>query len=97
MNDYESVKKSLIKRYNIREREFSDSDNINGYIYHIGLKKIVFPHTLIKLCRNDKWVEFVNLITKYDTMENSENYVVYIQDLLFVFDDLDALNEKLGL
>lgn len=97
MNDYESVKKSLIKRYNIREAEFSDPDNINGYIYHIGLKKIVFPHTLIKLCGNDKWVEFVNLITKYDTMENSENYVVYIQDLLFVFDDLDALNEKLGL
>ena len=30
-------------------------------------------------------------------MENSENYVVYIQDLLFVFDDLDALNEKLEL
>lgn len=94
MNDYESVKKSLIKRYNIREAEFSDSDNINGYIYHIGSKKIVFPHTLIKLCGNDKWVEFVNLITKYDTMENSENYVLYIQDLLFVFDDLDVLNEK---
>ena len=48
----------------------------------------MFPYNLIKLCGNDKWVEFVNLIAKLDTMEDSENYVLNLHDLIIVFDDL---------
>lgn len=88
MNNYESVKKSLIERYSINEAEFSDSDKVNGYIYYTESEKIVFPYNLIKLCGNDKWVEFVNLIAKLDTMEDSENYVLNLHDLIIVFDDL---------
>lgn len=79
---YTQVTELLQKRYNIKSSEFIGQDQTNGYIYHINNEKIIFPEQLIKLCGNDNWVEFVNLIAKLDNLESSDNYVLDIDSLI---------------
>ena len=85
---YEQAKELLQQRYKIKEADFSEEDPQKDYIYHKNDEIMVFPTSLIQLCNNDNYVEFVHLITKLDNQTTPDNFVVTITDLLKELDDI---------
>ena len=97
-NEYNILKDELNKLFKIEESSYttnnSEKDKI---IYFEGKEVLKFPANLINLCNNKYWVEFVHLITVYDTMTSNEAFIVNVHDLLLGADDLILKFEEEGI
>lgn len=95
--EYEILKQELNRLFKVSETSYTTNlDEKDKIIYIEGKEVLKFPASLISLCNNEYWTEFVHLITSYDTWISHEYYIVNVHDLLLGADDLIIDFEEKG-